>query len=155
MLAPLDASATAFAPPFTRSRGVLVPENRREGSPLGIMLAAAAGFAAGLAAGLVAGELLGNVNAQRMRHMVRRFGAEPQTPRTPADIERAIANALAASPDTRGLPIRVHAIEDGLVELTGRAPSEELRIKAGDIARRATGGDVVVNRILVREGARA
>ena len=130
-------------------------ENRRDSRLLGIALAAAAGFGVGLTAGVVAGELLGNVNAQRMRHLVRRFGAEPAAPRSPADIERAVTEALAAAPETQGLPIRARAIDDGLVELTGRAPSEDLRLKAGEIARRATGGDVVVNRILVREGARA
>jgi osmotically-inducible protein OsmY len=122
---------------------------------LGIALAAAAGFGAGLVAGLVAGELLGDLNAERVQHMVRRLGTERQEPRAPADIERAVVDALAASPVTRGLPIRVRAIDDGLLELTGRAPSEETRLRAGEIARRATGGDVVVNRILVREGARA
>jgi len=132
-----------------------VGEHRRDGGLFGIALAAAAGFGIGLAGGLVAGELLGDVNAQRMRHLVRRFGAEPSVPRTPADIERAVTEALAASPDTQGLPIRARAIDDGLVELTGRAPTEDLRLKAGEIARQATGGDVVVNRILVREGARA
>jgi osmotically-inducible protein OsmY len=132
-----------------------VRELRRDTGSLGIAVAAAVGFGAGLLAGMVAGELLGDVNADRMRHMVRRFGTEPAEPRTPAEIERAVTEALAGAPETRGLPIRVRAIDDGLVELTGRAPTEEARIRAGEIARHATGGDVVVNRILVREGARA
>jgi osmotically-inducible protein OsmY len=132
-----------------------VRELRRDAGPLGIAVAAAVGFGAGLLAGLVAGGLLGDLNAERMRGMVRRLGTEPREPRVPADIERAITEALAAAPETRGLPIRVRAIDDGLVELTGRAPSEEARMHAGEIARRVTGGDVVVNRILVREGARA
>ncbi|HXV86256.1 MAG TPA: BON domain-containing protein [Gemmatimonadales bacterium] len=139
-----------MAPHSTR-----VGRDGQEPGLLGIALAAAAGFAVGLAAGMVTGELLGNVNAQRMRHMVRRWGGEPAHPRTPDEIERAVTAALADAPDTKGLHIRARAIDDGLVELTGRAPNEDVRLKAGEIARRATGGDVVVNRILVKEGARA
>lgn len=130
-------------------------ESRRETSLLGIALAAAAGFGAGLVAGLVAGELLGDMNVQRMRHVVRRLGTESDPPRAPEEVERAVTEALAADVNTRGLDIRVRVIDDGLIELTGRVPLEDARIRAGEIARQATGGDVVVNRILVREGARA
>jgi osmotically-inducible protein OsmY len=122
---------------------------------VGIALAAAAGFGAGLVAGLVAGELLGDVNLQRMRHVVRRLGTESGQPRVPDEVERAVTEALAADPITQGWKIRARVIDDGLIELTGRVPVEDVRLRAGEIARQATGGDVVVNRILVREGARA
>jgi len=136
-------------------QGASVSGTRREGGVFGIALAAAAGFGAGLLAGFAAGGVLGDVSTLRMRHLVRRLRT-PRGPRpSPEEIERRVTQALAAEPQTNGLPIRVRAIDDGLVELTGRAPTEQARLRAGEVARRATGGDVVVNRILVREGARA
>jgi osmotically-inducible protein OsmY len=46
----------------------------------------------------------------------------------------------------------VHALGDGIVELTGTAPDVITRQLAGDIARDVPGAVVVVNRILVEDG---
>lgn len=108
------------------------------------------GLGAGLFAGLVAGELLGNLNPERVRRVVGRLGRRSSDPHMdPHALERAVADALRASPSTHQVAAQVHALGDGLVELTGTAPDTASRRAAGDTARGVPGAEVVVNRILI------
>jgi osmotically-inducible protein OsmY len=67
----------------------------------------------------------------------------------PDTIERTVQDALRHSPETRHVAAKVHALGDGLVELTGTAPDAASRRAAGDTARSVPGAEVVVNRILI------
>lgn len=116
---------------------------------MGTTLAAAVGFTAGLIAGVVVGEWLGDVNAKRLRTAVRRLGAGETPPTDPVMLERVVLRALRDDPHTRHLPIQVRVVDSGLVELTGRVPSEDLRERAGEAARTVAGDEAVVNRLLV------
>lgn len=114
-------------------------------------IAAAAGLGAGLLAGLLLSELLGNVDSDRFRRAVGRLrpgtheGPEPDA----AEVERAVDEALRHNPTTGPLAIRVRAVGEGVVELTGTAPDATARSLAGDLARGVDGARVVVNRVLV------
>jgi osmotically-inducible protein OsmY len=119
-----------------------------------VTLAAALGLGFGLLAGMVGGSVLGNA-PDRLRHAVRRFRAS--TPRHPADereLELAVSDTIRETPGARGVVARVHALGEGLVELTGTAPDPVSRRAAGEAARAVPGADIVVNRILV-EGSEA
>lgn len=115
----------------------------------GIALAAAAGFGLGVLAGLVTGEWLGRMNPERVRLAVRRLRPQLATARDPRAVERALLRALRTDPQTRNLGIEVKTIAPGLIELTGRVPSAQLRRHAGETAQLAAGDDVIVNRLLV------
>ncbi len=115
----------------------------------GIALAAAFGFGLGLLAGLVAGEWLGGVDAGRVRRTVGRLRGEPPEPADPTAVRRAIQDALRADPATGSLKVRVRVLEQGLLELIGRAPSAEARERAGARAQAVAPGWSVVNRLLV------
>ena len=116
---------------------------------MGTTLAAAVGFTAGLMAGVVVGEWLGDVNAKRLRTAVQRLGAGGPPPTDPVMLERLVLRGLRDDPHTRHLPIQVRVVDSGLVELTGRVPTEDLRERAGEAARTAAGDDAVINRLLV------
>lgn len=123
-------------------------DDRSHDGFMGTALAAVVGFTAGLLAGLVVGEWLGDVNRERLRSAVRRLGGE-MPPVDPAALERLVLRALRGDPRTRHLPIQVRVVDAGLVELTGRVPTEEARERAGEAARAVAGADAVVNRLLV------
>lgn len=124
-------------------------DDRSHDGFMGTALAAAVGFTTGLLAGLVVGEWLGDVSAERLRDAARRLGAGERPPVDPTALERVVLRALRGDPGTRNLPIQVRVVDAGLVELTGRVPTEEARELAGEAARAAAGADVVVNRLLV------
>ncbi len=116
---------------------------------LGVAFSAAVGLGAGLFAGIVAGELFGKVNSERVRGAMGRLKRRPASLPEPHAVERAVQDALRELATTRHLNVRVHALGDGLVELTGTAPDAASRRVAGDTARTVVGAEVVVNRILV------
>lgn len=116
---------------------------------LGVAFTATLGLGAGLLAGMVAGEFFGNVTPERFKRAVGRLRSRDAVDAEPHAIERAVQEALRASPATKELGIRVHALGQGLVELTGTAPDAAARRTAGDTARTIPGAEVVVNRILV------
>lgn len=118
---------------------------------MGIALSTAAGLGVGLLAGLLANELFGSLDSERMRRVLGRLrkAPEPGSGLDPADIEEGVTSALQQHATTRPLAIVVRALGEGIVELTGTAPTKETRVLAGQVARRAPGADVVVNRILV------
>jgi osmotically-inducible protein OsmY len=102
-------------------------------------------------AGIVLGELLGDVSSDRLRRAVGRL-RRPESAEAPQDanaVELAVRAALAEHPTTKGLPIDVRALGDGVVELSGTAPSAGARQDAWKVARGIPGADAVVNRILV------
>lgn len=123
-------------------------DDRSHDGFMGTALAAAVGLTAGLLAGLVVGEWLGDVTRERLRSAVRGLGGETP-PVDPAALERLVLRALRGDPRTRHLPIQVRVVDAGLVELTGRVPTEEARERAGEAARAVAGADAVVNRLLV------
>lgn len=116
---------------------------------LGVAFSATLGLGAGLLAGMVVGELFGNVSPERFKRAVGRLRSGDAADLDPHTIERAVQEALRGSSTTRELAIRVHALGQGLVELTGTAPDAAARRSAGDTARTIPGAEVVVNRILV------
>lgn len=129
--------------------GTLIRIRQERGDRLGLTISTALGLGAGLFAGLVAGELLGNLNPQRLRRVLGRLGRQTVPPMDSHALERAVADALRASPSTQQVAAQVHALGDGLVELTGTAPDAASRRAAGDTARGVPGAEVVVNRILI------
>lgn len=127
---------------------------QREDDWLGVTLAAALGLGFGLLAGMVSGSFLGNA-PDRLRHAVRRLRTPaPAVPADGPDLERAIRDAVREAAGARGVVAQIHALGDGLVELTGSAPDPVSRRVAGEAARTVPGADIVVNRILV-EGSEA
>lgn len=131
--------------------GTLVRIERHDDDWAGIALAGAVGLGAGLLAGLVAGELLGTVDADRLRRIVRRLRrpAANESGRDPLDVQEEIETVLERNPTTRRLGLAVRALGEGIVELTGTAPDVTVRTLAADLARGVSGAAVVVNRILV------
>jgi osmotically-inducible protein OsmY len=113
-----------------------------------LTLSAAAGLGTGIVAGVLMGGLMGAVHPERLRRAMGRMRRRA-VPQDPHVVERAVRQALRDSALTRNLEIRVHALGDGLVELTGTAPTAAARREAGEAARTVPGADVVVNRILV------
>ncbi len=106
----------------------------------------------GVLAGIVVGELLGDVSQDRVRLAVRRLRrseSEEAASSDPGEVEAAVRTALADHPTTTGLPINVRALGDGVVELSGTAPSPRARQDAWEVAQGIPGADVVVNQILV------
>lgn len=99
----------------------------------------------------MASELLGDVNPDRVRRVVRRLRRSEagHVEHDPRVLERAVVAALGENPQTRDLTITARALGDGVVELTGTAPDPEARLLAGKVSRGAPGADVIVNRILV------
>lgn len=139
-----------FLPPEATLVRIAHRRARRDDDWAGIALATAAGLGVGLAAGLVVSELLGSLNAERLRYALRRWrGKSSPTYLEPGELERAVEEALKSDPATARLEIGVRAAGPGLVELTGTAPDEETRARAGARARATPGADIVVNRILV------
>lgn len=114
----------------------------------GIALAVAAGLGVGLLAGLVAGEWLGDVDADRVRRVVRRL-RPVEAPPDAAGIERTVRNALSAEAGTRYLKARPRVLGEKLLELVGRAPTPAARERAAAVAQRAAPGFTVINRLLV------
>jgi len=130
---------------------IRVKRQDRENDWLGIALATAAGLGAGVLAGIVAGEFLGDLGTERVRGAVGRLRrpAAPETPLDPAQLETAVVDALSGHPKTEQLTVGVRALGDGVVELSGTAPTAAARQAAGKVARTVRGAGVVVNRILV------
>jgi osmotically-inducible protein OsmY len=116
----------------------------------GIALSAAAGFGLGMLAGLVAAEWLGDVDADRVRRAVARIRSSAGgTAYDRGALEAAVHEALGAGARTRYLKVRVKALGDRLLELSGTVPSEEAREHAGETARAAAPDCTVINRLLV------
>lgn len=123
-------------------------EEQQDDGVVGVTLSAVAGLAAGLAAGLIVGEMLGAVGTTRLRGTFDRL--RPRRERhQPDDVRRAVIRALRGDPRTHSLRIDVHAVDAGLLELTGTAPDVVTRQAAGSVARAVDGAEVIVNRILV------
>jgi hypothetical protein len=104
--------------------------------------------------GLVGGSLLGDVDSDRVRRVVRRFRSdrtisEDDPDHGPEDTESDLLSMLESNPATRGLNLEVHALGEGLIEITGIVPDQRTRELAGELARGAVGASVVVNRVLV------
>jgi hypothetical protein len=114
----------------------------------GIALAAAAGFGMGLLAGLVAGEWMGNVDAERVRRVVKQLRPPAGPPDAPG-LERTVRGALDADAGTRYLKVRPRLLGEKLLELVGRVPSPAARERAGAVAQAAVPGFTVINRLLV------
>lgn len=117
------------------------------------MLSAVAGLGAGVVAGLLLGELMGDVDADRVRRALRRLRRArlPGPAAAPEDVELAVREALSEDPATRDLGLAVRVPGDGIVELTGTAPTQTARNLAGELARGVDGAEIIVNRILVDE----
>jgi hypothetical protein len=136
-------------------REVVMPHGGRVGekepreSIVGIVVMATAAFTLGAAAGMVLGSALGAVHGRRVRDTLGRLGRGRQA--KPADLERAVREALHGDEATSDLDIEVQVGEPGLVELTGVVSDAVVRRVAADVARAVPGVEVVVNRILLRD----
>jgi osmotically-inducible protein OsmY len=117
----------------------------------GIALSAALGLGIGVLGGIIVRELLTGVSTEPVKSAVRRLRHEVdiEDDQDPAVVERSVEEALENDPGTQGLNVRVEALGDGIVELTGTVPDALSRQLAGDVARGVTGAQVVVNRVLV------
>jgi len=117
----------------------------------GIALSAALGLGIGVLGGMIIRELLTGVSTEPMKSAVRRLRHEVdiEDDRDPAVVERSVEQALENDPGTQGLNVRVEALGDGIVELTGTVPDALSRQLARDVARSVPGAEVVVNRVLV------
>jgi len=123
-----------------------VTERRSGGWLVGL-----AGLGVGAIGGLLAGELMGGVSRERVGRGLRRLRRRRPAPE-PADartFERMVLHHLRADPATRRARVRVRALGGGAVELIGWVPTEQIRVRAERIARRAPGVRAVVNRALV------
>jgi len=108
------------------------------------------GFGLGFVGGIVLSEMVGDVDADRVRRVVRGLrGDQPSEPEDPARVERDILSALRGNPTPRRLDITVRALGGRLVALTGTVPDESAREAARNLAAGVHGAEVVVNRILV------
>jgi hypothetical protein len=115
------------------------------------LLIGLAGLGLGAAGGLLVGELMGGVSRERVGRGLRRLRRGEPTPE-PSDartFERAVLHHLRADSTTRRARVRVRALGGGAVELVGWVPSEQARLHAERVARRAPGVRAVVNRTLV------
>ena len=124
---------------------------KREGDKVtGIALSAALGLGIGVIGGILVRQFLSDLATEPVKNAVRglrRPGSAEPADQT--DLERAIESALDADPDTHSLNVKVEALGDGIVELTGTTPDPLSCQIAADIARGVPGADIVVNRILV------
>jgi len=132
--------------------GGWVREKQPPESVVGIAVIATAAFTLFAAAGMVLGGALGAVHGRRVRDTLGRIGRGRRT--KPADIEQAVRDALRDDEATSDLDIEVQVGEPGLVELSGVVSDAIVRRVAADVARAVLGVEVVVNRILVRDGAK-
>ncbi|UCD25179.1 MAG: BON domain-containing protein, partial [Gemmatimonadota bacterium] len=118
----------------------------------GIALSAALGLGIGVLGGMVLRELLSGVSTEPVRNALNRL-RQPEADLEPEDVaavEHAVEDALDEDPEAALLEVKVTALGDGIVELTGTVPDALDRQLAGDIARGVPGADIVVNRILVQ-----
>ncbi len=116
----------------------------------GITMAAVAALGIGLLMGMVAGELIGTVDGQRVRGVVRRLRqGEPDEPEDVEFLERDLLGALRSNPTTRQLDLGVKALGGGMVEVTGAVPDERTRELAASLLKKVRGVETVVNRVLV------
>jgi osmotically-inducible protein OsmY len=124
-------------------------EERR--SVTGIALSAALGLGIGVLGGMIVREFFTGVSTEPVKRAVRRLrtAEEMEDDQDPAILERSIGQALDEDPGTQELDVRVEALGDGIVELTGIVPDALSRQLAGDVARGVPGAGVVVNRVLV------
>lgn len=121
----------------------------------GDLLTVAAGALLGLALGYLAGESVGRVNLRRIAAALERWRNRPRRrpgPWTTEDtewLEAGVLDALKRDVVLARRAVRVRALGEGIVELSGRVahPSEvEL---AGDLVRALDGVDTVINHLLV------
>ncbi len=134
--------------------GALRRHHGETNDTLGIALVGAVGFGAGLLVGLVGGGLLGDVDSDRVRSVVRRFRSDGESSEDdlddePEGTENDLLAMLESNPATRGLNLEVHSLGGGLIEITGIAPDQRTRELAGELARGVIRSAVVVNRVLV------
>ncbi len=116
----------------------------------GIALSAALGFGIGAIGGMLLRGFLGDLNTEPVKNAVRGIrGSGAVELEDPENVESAVSNALDQDTDTHPLPVKVEALGDGIIELTGTAPDPLSRQIAADVARGVRGADIVVNRILV------
>lgn len=110
-----------------------------------------AGVGVGAVGGLLIGELMGGMSRERVGRGLRRLRRHRPVPE-PADartFERMVLHHLRADPATRRARLRVRALGGGAVELVGWVATEQIRVRAERVARRAPGVRAVVNRALV------
>lgn len=126
---------------------------RHERDWLGLSVSTAAGLGLGVLAGIIVGELLGDVHSERVRGAVRRLRGTPRARSGAGErtLERAVRDALDENPSTRELRVSVHALGDGIVELTGTVPDADARPLANRVAQGVTGVHIVVNRLLIED----
>ena len=127
---------------------------KREGDNVtGIALSAALGLGIGVIGGMLVRQFLSDLATEPVKNAVRGLRrAQRAEPPDGEELERAIETALDEDPDTHSLNVKVEALGDGIVELTGTTPDALSREIAADIARGVPGADIVVNRILVDTG---
>lgn len=107
------------------------------------------GFGAGLAAGFLLGEMFGGGGPARVGRMVRGLKRKP-APERPSDRATTILAVLEAEPELAGLRFSLVPAARGGLELRGWVPSRTLRSRALRMAHAASGGQPLLDRLLVR-----
>lgn len=130
---------------------VRIEQEQEHRGVTGIALSAALGLGIGVLGGIIARELLTGLNTEPVKSAVRRLRPEGdmEEEQDPLAVQQSVEQALVDDPGTQALRVRVEALGDGIVELTGTVPDALSRQLAGDVARGVPGADVVVNRVLV------
>lgn len=130
---------------------VRIEQEQEHRGVTGIALSAALGLGIGVLGGIIARELLTGLDTEPVKSAVRRLRPEGdmEEEQDPLAVQQSVEQALADDPGTQSLHVRVEALGDGIVELTGTVPDALSRQLAGDVARGVSGADVVVNRVLV------
>jgi osmotically-inducible protein OsmY len=130
---------------------VRIEQEQEHRGVTGIALSAALGLGIGVLGGIIGRELLTGFNTEPVKSAVRRLRPEAdiEDEQDPLAVQQSVEQALADDPGAQALRVRVEALGDGIVELTGTVPDALSRQLAGDVARGVSGADVVVNRVLV------
>ncbi len=131
----------------------MVRVKRDGGETTGIAVSAAIGLGIGIIGGMLVRQFFSDLATEPVKNAVRGL-RRPRSAEPPEreELERAIESALDADPDTHSLNVKVEALGDGIVELTGTTPDPLSCEIAADVARGVPGADIVVNRILVDAG---
>jgi hypothetical protein len=105
----------------------------------------------GLATGVATGIWLWRRGMERAWELAE---ADPLIPME-GDAAESLARALASDPELAAFDVRVHAVSDGVVEITGEVAEPAQRARVVAMAHNTPGVDTVVNRVVIPDRAPA
>ncbi len=101
----------------------------------------------GLTAGMATGIWLWRRGMERAWELAE---AEPLIP-VEGDAAESLARALASDLELAGFDLQVHAVSEGVIEITGAVAEPVQRARVVAMAHNTPGVDTVVNRIVVSD----